>query len=72
MTIQSLNNQYFIQIDKSSVSLNEVQKMLDYLHFKSIVAKSKATDVDIEQLSTDINKSGWQKIQNSLLARINK
>jgi hypothetical protein len=72
MTVQSVNNQYVIQIDQSSISLNDVQKMLDYLRFKGIVAKSQATDADIEQLSADINQSGWQKIQSSLLARINK
>jgi hypothetical protein len=72
MTVQSVNNQYVIQIEQSSISLNELQKMLDYLRFKDIVAKSQATDNDIERLATDINRSGWQKIQNSLLERINK
>ena len=72
MTVQSVNNQYVIQIEQSSISLNDLQKMLDYLRFKGIVAKSQATDSDIEQLSAEINQAGWQKTQNSILARINK
>ena len=72
MTVQSVNNQYVIQIEQSSISLNDLQKMLDYLRFKGIVAKSQSTDNDIEQLSVEINQAGWQKTQNSILARINK
>ena len=72
MTVQSVNNQYVIQIEQSSISLNDLQKMLDYLRFKGMVAKSQATDNDIGQLSVEINQAGWQKTQNSILARINK
>ncbi len=70
MQVQSVNNQYLIQIEQSAIALTDLQKMLDYLCFKSIVTRSEATEADIEQVADEIAQSGWDGLKNDLLARI--
>jgi hypothetical protein len=70
MQVQTLNDQYLIQIEQSAVSMPELQRMLDYLRVKSIVTRSQATQTDIDQLADEMTQTGWDGLQADLLRRI--
>jgi|GEM_PF-3015856 len=70
MQVQSIDNQYLIQIEQSAISLADLQKIVDYLRFKSIVTKSQATEADITTLANEVTESGWSRTGTSLLSRI--
>ena len=72
MQTQTINNQYIIRIEQSAISLLDLQRMLDYLRFKSIVTRSQATDAAIDQLADEITQSGWEKINADFLSRISQ
>ncbi len=71
MQVQSVNDNYVIQIEQSAVSLADLQRMLDYLRVKSIVTRSQATDAEVTQLADEMTQSGWDGLNTSLLSRIN-
>ena len=48
----------------ASFDIKEIQRFLDYLRFKEIVAKSKATQKEIDELARLVNKSWWEKNRN--------
>jgi hypothetical protein len=55
MKITQNQTEFVITIPKGLVSLLDIQVFLDYIRYKSLVSKSKATDKDIENLSLDIS-----------------
>ena len=55
MKVTQNQSEFVITIPKGIVSLLDIQSFLDYIRYKTIVAKSQATDVDIETLSQEIN-----------------
>jgi hypothetical protein len=40
---------------------------LNYLRYKEIVAKSKATQEDVDELARAVNKRWWEKNKHRLL-----
>ena len=70
MQIKAINDQYLIQIEQSAIELADLQKMLNYLRFKSIVSRSQATDANIEQIADEITQSGWDSVKAQLMSRI--
>jgi hypothetical protein len=40
---------------------------LNYLRYKEIVAKSKATQEDVEKLAREVNRSWWEKNKHHFL-----
>ena len=55
MKVTQNQSELVITIPKGIVSLLDIQSFLDYIRYKTIVAKSQATDSDIENLSQEIN-----------------
>ena len=54
----------------ASFDIKEIQRFLDYLHFQEIVAKSKATQKEIDELARLVNKSWWEKNRNLYLSEL--
>lgn len=54
----------------ASFDIKEIQRFLDYLRFKEIVAKSKATQKEIDELARLVNKSWWEKNRNRYLPEL--
>lgn len=54
----------------ASFDIKEIQIFLDYLRFKEIVAKSKATQKEIDELARVVNKSWWEKNRNRYLPEL--
>jgi hypothetical protein len=45
------------------VDLTELQNMLDYLRYKELTSKSTAKQVDVDELSKEVNKSMMTKLK---------
>jgi endonuclease III-like uncharacterized protein len=60
MIIESKDNEIIIRIS-SNVNLEDIQKSLDYIRYKEILSKSKATELDVEKLAAEVNESWWSK-----------
>lgn len=61
MKITRQNNELTISIPDNIMSLGEIQELIDYIKFRSITSKSKATQKDIDNLSEEIDESWWNK-----------
>ena len=66
MKIENRYNELVITIPLGVVDILEVQIFLDYLNYKLLVAKSQATDQDIEAISAEINASWFEKYNNQI------
>ncbi len=67
MTIESKENEIIITIS-SSVNLEDIQKSLDFIRYKEILSKSKATQADADRLAAQINKDCWHKNKSKYVA----
>ncbi len=59
MTIERTASEFIIKIP-SSVGINEVQEFLDFLRYKELTSKFKATQNDVEDLVGEV-KSAWKE-----------
>jgi len=57
MLIERQDNDLVIKIPASIVSLKEIQSFLDFLRFKEITDKSKATKKDLTDILTTVKKN---------------
>jgi hypothetical protein len=62
MILERTNNEILVRLP-AYVDLTELQNMLDYLEYKEITAKTKATQKDVDELSDTVNKSIWKKFK---------
>jgi hypothetical protein len=53
MNIERTDKEIIIRLP-SSMDIEEVQKMIDYLRFREITSKSKASQKDIDKLVSDV------------------
>jgi len=60
MTVESINNETVIRVP-NSVSINLVQDFIDYLSVKSILSKSEAIDVAIDELAEEAQQIWWEE-----------
>lgn len=66
MQIERTNNEILIRIS-SDTDVTGVQRILDYLRFREITSKSKASQNQIDEISTEMNNSWWKKNSNKFL-----
>ena len=62
MILERTNTEILVRLP-SYVDLTELQDMIDYLNYKELTAKSKASQSDADSLSISANKSMWSKIK---------
>jgi hypothetical protein len=62
MILERTQNEILVRLP-AYVDLSELQNMIDYLQYKELTAKSKATQSDVDKLSEAVNKSMWKKIK---------
>ena len=55
MKITNNENELTISIPKGILDINDVQDFIDFLRYKIIVSKSKATEEQIQELADEIN-----------------
>ena len=56
MKITNNPNELLISIPKGLIDMRDVQDFIDFIRYKMIVAKSEASEEDIEALSQEINQ----------------
>jgi hypothetical protein len=61
MNIVRENNEIKFSIPDDILEINEIQSFIDYIKFREITSKSKATQVDVDMLAEEINQSWWDK-----------
>ncbi len=61
MTIERTEDEIIVRLP-ATFDVEELQKMIDLLEYKSIISKSKATQEQIDELSKEVSKSIWNKI----------
>ncbi len=66
MTIERTADEIIVKLP-TNVNIEEIQRFLDYLRYKEIVAKSTATQEDADKLAREVNKSWWDKNKNRFL-----
>ncbi|NJL77247.1 MAG: hypothetical protein HC892_21740 [Saprospiraceae bacterium] len=68
MTVKQTPNSIVVTLPTTTdINIEEIQRFLKYLRYKELVAKSKATQNDIDELARAVNKSWWQKNKHRFL-----
>ena len=49
----------------AQTNTSDLQDMLDFLEYKELVSKSKATKTEIEELTNQVNRSITEKVRKS-------
>ena len=71
MTIEHADEGIVIKIP-DAVDLVRLQELIDYLIYQETTSKSEATQEQVNQLSSKINKDWWQKNKERFLDRWKK
>lgn len=66
MTIERQNNEIIIRIP-DSLGVDEIQRMINYIRYSEITAKSKAKQEEINKIADDVDRSWWEKNKERLL-----
>jgi len=64
MNIVRENNEIKFSIPEDIFEINEIQNFIDYIRFREITSKSKATQENADNLAEEINQSWWEKNKN--------
>lgn len=59
MLIERTSKEVIIRLS-ASIDTIELQHLIDYLTYKEATAHSKATQVQVDKLATDIKKGWWK------------
>jgi len=66
MTIERTNSEIIIKVP-TYVNVEGVQRLLDFLMYREVTAKSKATQEDVDQLVAEVKKGRWARNKKRLL-----
>lgn len=66
MTVQRTDNEFIIKIP-TSVGLQEMQDLLDYVTYLVATANSRAKQEAVDALAREVNKNWWAKNQDKFL-----
>lgn len=66
MTIERTDKEIIIKLP-ATTSTEDVQRLLDYLSYKTAVDNSKAKQDEVDQLAREVNKGWWEANKDKLL-----
>jgi dihydroneopterin aldolase len=66
MLIERTNKEVIIRLS-ASVNTDDLQDMVDYVRYKEITSKFKASQKSVDKLADDVNKSWWAKNRKRLV-----
>ncbi len=66
MTVFRKGNELIIRIPKN-VDLAILQRLIDFINYNELTESSQANQEDIDNLSSEINKSWWKKNKGRFL-----
>lgn len=61
MEIVRENNEISFSIPDGIFEINEIQSFIDFIRYREITARSKATQEDADKLAEEINQTWWEK-----------
>jgi hypothetical protein len=68
MTIEQTADTIIVRLPMSvNINIEEIQRFLNYLRYKELVAQSRATQEDVDKLAKEVNKAWWEKNKQRLL-----
>lgn len=67
MVIERTGTETIIRIPTSMMTYLEVQDLLDYLFYKEVAFKSRATRKDVNQLAKLVKKGWWEVNKDKIL-----
>ncbi len=59
MTIERTKDEIIVRLPVT-IDIDELQRMIDLLEYKSIVSKSKATQEQIDELAREVKRNLWE------------
>lgn len=66
MTIQRKGDELIIKLPKN-INLEGLQRLIDFIEYNQLTESSVANQKDVDQLSSEVNKSWWEKNKDRLL-----
>ncbi len=60
MIIERTDDEIIIRISKN-IDTDELQRIINFLNYKETTANSKARQMDVDKLSSEVNKQWWAK-----------
>ena len=66
MVIERINNEIVIKIS-SDTDITGLQRLIDYIKFREIASKSKASEDDINKLVRESKSEWWEKNKNRFI-----
>lgn len=71
MVIERENNDIIIRIsdEEGNLDIKELQEILDYIIYRRLISKSKATQDQIDELAREVNKSWWSENKDRFLSQ---
>ena len=66
MLIERTSTEVIIRLP-SYVDTKGLQRLVDYLSYKEVTAKSKAKQTDVDKLAKNVKKGWWTKNRNRFI-----
>jgi len=66
MTIERTSSEIIIKVP-ANVNVEGLQRLLDFLTYKEVTARSKAAQEDVYQLVLEVKKGRWARNKRRLL-----
>ena len=66
MIIERTNNEVIIRLP-GTIDTSDLEEMVDYIRFREITSKSKATQEQVDSLVRKIKKGRWEANKKRLL-----
>ncbi len=66
MNIERIGDEIVIKIP-ASVGAEGLQRLINYLVYREVTAKSGATQEEVDELAKEVNKGWWEKNKDRFL-----
>ncbi|MEA3444645.1 MAG: hypothetical protein U9R19_07955 [Bacteroidota bacterium] len=66
MIIERTHNETLIRVP-NYVNIEGVQRIIDYIRYQEVTAKSQAIQKDVDKLAEEVNQSWWEKNKDTFL-----
>ena len=64
MIIERTDKEILIRIP-NTVDIKGAQRIIDYIRYQEVTAKSKARQVDVDRVTEEVNRECWKKNEES-------
>jgi hypothetical protein len=65
MIVERQDNEILVRFS-ASMKTSRIQRILNYLQYEELTAKSIATDEDVDELLIDVKKGRWNRAKEDL------